>query len=393
MTGARAGQAFRAVLVLALTVLAAACASTNSGIRPAGNAGNYRIGQPYEVNGVRYVPREQPGYDETGIASWYGPGFHGKLTADGEIYDQNGISAAHATLPLPVSVRVTNLDNGRSLVVRVNDRGPFHDSRIIDLSAKAADLLGFRGAGTARVRVQYLGPAITEPEMAIADASAPTRPSRPTPSSVKPQQPPAPQPTAPTPPPSATPAPAADQPVIAMAPIPNDDDGTQGTQPATATEPAPDATASQASNPSSETPPATMAPIPNPPEAKHQVVEASLAPSIPNLLGRNNNQGSTLDRAEQIAAAAASLLVSPAHAETVPTAPTTELRPSSAGPARYYVQVGTFSQSTNAEALYNDVRSFGALPSCRRPAPASSSTVSASGQLPPTRRPTASCRT
>jgi rare lipoprotein A len=126
---------------------------------PSGKGGIYKVGKPYTINGVLYVPREDPNYVETGIASWYGPQFHGERTANGETFDMNLVSAAHRTLPMPSMVRVTNLDNGRSIVVRMNDRGPFARGRIIDMSAKAADLLGFQQAGTARVRVAYVGPA------------------------------------------------------------------------------------------------------------------------------------------------------------------------------------------------------------------------------------------
>jgi rare lipoprotein A len=116
----------------------------------------YKIGKPYQVQGVWYYPREDYDYDETGIASWYGPNFNAKLTANGETFDQNTVTAAHKTLPLPSLVRVTNLDNGRSLVVRINDRGPFVNGRIIDLSRRSAQLLGIVGPGTAKVRVQIL---------------------------------------------------------------------------------------------------------------------------------------------------------------------------------------------------------------------------------------------
>lgn len=118
--------------------------------------GPYKIGKPYQVAGVWYYPREQPDYDETGIASWYGPGFHGKMTANGETYDQNDLTAAHQTLPMPVKVRVTNLENGRSIVVRINDRGPFVNGRVIDVSRRTAQLLGFDTKGTAPVRVQIV---------------------------------------------------------------------------------------------------------------------------------------------------------------------------------------------------------------------------------------------
>lgn len=117
---------------------------------------NYKVGKPYQVAGVWYYPQESFDYDETGIASWYGPDFHGKLTANGEAFDMNQVSAAHKTLQLPAIVRVTNMENGRTLVLRVNDRGPFVNGRIIDLSRRAAQLLGFEGKGTARVRVQTM---------------------------------------------------------------------------------------------------------------------------------------------------------------------------------------------------------------------------------------------
>ncbi len=121
--------------------------------------GHYKIGKPYYLRGVHYVPRHEPNYDRTGIASWYGGKFHGRLTANGEIYDMNAITAAHPTLPLPSLVRVTNLNSGRQLVVRVNDRGPYAHNRIIDLSRKSAEILGLERQGTGPVRVQYLGPA------------------------------------------------------------------------------------------------------------------------------------------------------------------------------------------------------------------------------------------
>jgi rare lipoprotein A len=124
--------------------------------------GSYRMGKPYSVNGRTYIPHENPDYRAEGVASWYGPDFHGRLTANGEVYDMHGISAAHTTMPLPSYARVTNLANGRSIVVRVNDRGPYVGDRIIDLSIGTAKALNFYGNGLARVRVEYLGRAPIE---------------------------------------------------------------------------------------------------------------------------------------------------------------------------------------------------------------------------------------
>ncbi len=118
--------------------------------------GHYKVGSPYTIKGVKYYPEVDYGYNETGIASWYGPNFHGKLTANGERFDENELTAAHKTLPLPSIVRVTNLENGKSLIVRVNDRGPYAHGRIIDMSKRSAELLGFRKQGVAKVRVQVL---------------------------------------------------------------------------------------------------------------------------------------------------------------------------------------------------------------------------------------------
>ncbi len=173
-----------------LAVIVAACATrpapppeVDHTVSVPSAAGIYKIGNPYQQDGVWYYPHEQPDYDETGIASWYGAEFHGQHTANGELFDSNALTAAHRTLPMPVNVRVTNLANGRSLIVRVNDRGPFARGRIIDVSARAADLLGFKLQGTARVRVTYMGRALlpggqqieeTPPEIATAVPAAPT---------------------------------------------------------------------------------------------------------------------------------------------------------------------------------------------------------------------------
>jgi rare lipoprotein A len=161
--------------------------------------GGYRVGKPYQIAGVWYVPAEQPDYDAVGTASWYGDAFHGRSTANGEVFDMTLASAAHATLPLPSIVEVTNLDNDRSIQVRVNDRGPFKPGRIIDLSREAADQLGFRSQGTAKVRVRYVGRAPLNPadplppaQDRVLLASAPRatvrgpRPSIPEPSAAPP---------------------------------------------------------------------------------------------------------------------------------------------------------------------------------------------------------------
>src|SRR5260221_4021218 len=124
--------------------------------------GAYRIGKPYTLNGRTYVPAENPRYRAEGVASWYGRDFHGRLTANGEVYDMHSLSAAHTTLPLPSYVRVTHLDNGRSLIVRVHDRCPYHRNRVIDLSIGTAKALDFYSRGLARVRVEFVGPAPLE---------------------------------------------------------------------------------------------------------------------------------------------------------------------------------------------------------------------------------------
>jgi rare lipoprotein A len=124
--------------------------------------GRYSVGRPYSINGRTYTPTENPSYRADGVASWYGPDFHGRQTANGEVYDMHSISAAHTTMPLPSYARVTNLDNGRSIVVRVNDRGPYVGTRIIDVSIGAAKQLDFYSRGLAHVRVEYISRAPIE---------------------------------------------------------------------------------------------------------------------------------------------------------------------------------------------------------------------------------------
>jgi len=213
-------------VVVALGLALAGCAS--SGRQYAGNhhahrpPGQpvYRI-EPYQVKGVWYTPRADYSYDETGTASWYGPGFDQQLTADNELYDMNQLSAAHKTLPLPSVVEVTNLQNNRSLRLRVNDRGPFVDGRIIDLSRRAAQLLGFETVGTAPVRVRILREeSIQVAEAAMHGETGHTMLAQAAPSSPAPAPRSEPPPLAPVaaaqPPPSAPPLPMpAPRPAIA----------------------------------------------------------------------------------------------------------------------------------------------------------------------------------
>ncbi|MFA5040707.1 MAG: septal ring lytic transglycosylase RlpA family protein [Bdellovibrionales bacterium] len=155
----------RLFVPLAFCALLVGCGSRPSG-DDIGQGGYYKVGKPYQINNRWFYPREDYSYDETGIASWYGADFHNQKTANGETYNKNELTAAHKTLPLPCLARVTNLDNGKSIVVRVNDRGPFSGARIIDLSQRSAQLLGFENQGTAKVRVQVL----SDESKAIADA-------------------------------------------------------------------------------------------------------------------------------------------------------------------------------------------------------------------------------
>ena len=180
------------VLFTAAALLLGGCAQTAlvshaakeliRGTDPIDQTGTYKVGSPYQIEGVWYYPAEEPDYGETGIASWYGVPFHGKRTANGAIYDMNALTAAHRTLPMPFHVRVTNLDNGRSLVLTINDRGPYARGRIIDVSRRAAQLLGFQKKGTALVRVEAVaGQGRRQPLIAeVEDPEAPSLPASPT---------------------------------------------------------------------------------------------------------------------------------------------------------------------------------------------------------------------
>jgi len=159
----RKGRLGDLALVVGLGFVLSACASSGPEFGEHHHGAGYHRGQPsykvgaaYQINGKWYRPRVDYGYDETGLASWYGEAFDGKATANGEIFNLNELSAAHKTLPLPSVVEVSNMRNGRTLRLRVNDRGPYVDSRIIDVSRRAAQLLGFEMAGTTPVRVRIL---------------------------------------------------------------------------------------------------------------------------------------------------------------------------------------------------------------------------------------------
>jgi rare lipoprotein A len=239
-------SALRVSAAALLLASLAACGSTSTpspGQGANNSRGAYKVGNPYRIDGVTYVPNEEFNRTETGVASWYGPGFHGKATANGERYDQHDYTAAHRTLQMPSMVRVTNLDNGRSVVVRVNDRGPYASNRVIDLSRAAANDLDMVRAGTARIRIDQLaaesqavkevaiggggpndqkqeverlakrGPAAPTPTTMVAAAPAPA----PLPPPVAVYQPPPPQ-AIPFGPPTAAPPPSIPSLVSAAAP-------------------------------------------------------------------------------------------------------------------------------------------------------------------------------
>ncbi len=204
----------RLLFLLAAVALAGGCSTTSqpparrAAVSGGSEHGYYKIGKPYQIDGVTYTPAEDWTYDETGIASWYGPNFHGKITANGELYDMTQVTAAHKTLPMPSLVRVTNLENGRTIIVRVNDRGPYARGRILDMSRRGAQLLGYEKTGTAKVRVQImaaesraLAEAARQGQLAVdvagIDPDQPPPPPSTTPSYTR-----TPSPAAPTAPPA-----------------------------------------------------------------------------------------------------------------------------------------------------------------------------------------------
>lgn len=190
--GQPAGRRVPPFWPLFLVLLMAACSTAAPPPPPYKGDYSRSIGRPYQINGVWYQPRYEPNYDKVGVASWYGSRFHGRQTASGEIYNMYAMTAAHTTLPLGTRVHVTNLENGRSLELLINDRGPFVGGRIIDVSKKAAEQLGFRRAGIARVRVQIAQniPAPAQPQpaaVAIPQAARAPSPSPATQSAALPR--------------------------------------------------------------------------------------------------------------------------------------------------------------------------------------------------------------
>ena len=152
---------YKYILLIFLLIISS-CAPSNKNFsikKSPFSGGQYKVGEPYQIENNIFYPKESFDYLESGVASWYGPNFHGKKTANGEIFNMNLLTAAHKTLQLPSLVKVTNTENNRSVVLRVNDRGPFVKNRIIDVSKKAASILGFQKKGTANVIVEYYGKA------------------------------------------------------------------------------------------------------------------------------------------------------------------------------------------------------------------------------------------
>ena len=270
--------------------------------------GNYKVGKPYQIEGVWYYPAEDYSYAETGIASWYGPDFHGKYTANGETYDMNDLTAAHRTLPMPSLVRVTNLDNGRSIVIRVNDRGPFARGRIIDVSRRSAQLLGFDNVGTAKVRVEILA----DESRQIASAARRT----PGPDDEKPTAAPLGQVAVQTlaPPPGVTAAPA---------PPP------QAARPTYSTPPQSSASAARTGRPAANPPPPTV---------------AAQDPARPN--------------ATQAQVAAAAQPPATAVDASAAPAPTGQVTVVPVQATNIYVQAGAFSNPQNAQRLGNTLSSI-----------------------------------
>jgi rare lipoprotein A len=287
----------------AAAALALALAGCGGGSPGRDKVGVYKVGRPYQINGRWYYPEYDAGYERVGVASWYGDAFDGLDTANGEVFDKDAISAAHPTLPLPSVVRVTNLQNGRSLDVRVNDRGPFVDDRVIDLSQAAARRLGFEQAGLAQVRVKFVGLADDARGVPpVPDAAPPSPPVMV--ARAEPAPPPVHAPPRPTPSQQPRRAPDAAAPPVFDEPI---------LQAPTATAPPPPRVVAR-----------ELPPLAAPPS---QRARASLSPRPPVLAD----------------AAPAATVVPPRPAP--PPVP-----PAYCGPGPYYVVVGSFGDSVRVRA-------------------------------------------
>jgi rare lipoprotein A len=301
-----ASSAFRALRFAGLAALLAgltACGSSSKGGGSGASVaqrGTYKVGNPYKIDGVTYTPREEFSYSETGVASWYGPGFHSKSTANGERYDQSDRTAAHRTLQMPAVVRVTNLENGLSTVVRINDRGPFARNRIIDLSRTAAQELDIVRAGTARVRLEQLTQeSLTVKEVAVS-GGGPTEQHQALAQLASGQR--------------NTPAPVAAPPPVAVAAAP---------------------------------PPPPPEPIVQPPPAPPpQPVQVQSQAPTPAQLGWGGP--APPPRSAPVAVAA----TAPAAHPVVTSAP-------AAHAGGFYIQVGAFSTAENAEKQRTAIRSYG----------------------------------
>ncbi len=318
---------------------------------PAGGYGSGLHGteKPYQIGGIWYYPHPEPHYDVTGYASWYGQAFHNRHTADGEIFDQFGLSAAHKTLPLPSIVEVTNLDNGKSLQLRLNDRGPFVGSRVLDVSRAAAEKLGFAGQGLARVRVRYVGPApaFSAPVTyaAVDPASSPTsaRTLTDAPSPWRrPQGQVQARPLAPLSSPAPVlPAPASTAPVPAAPTELAASDTSRFAEPSVAWTPAASAAPLAAPGPAPLTPPAGSD-LPDATDADAaQIRASSLAPPPrPVEMASLDTPPAVSPPPDPVPAAAPTL--APTLAPSVATAP-------AAATGGFSVQAGAFSNRDNAE--------------------------------------------
>jgi rare lipoprotein A len=329
-------------------LLLAGCASSpqvtsEPGYRGGHGIGYYRVGSPYKISGVWYYPAVDYNYDTTGIASWYGEQFEGRLTANGEIFDLNQLTAAHTTLPMPSIVQVSNLENGRSLQLRVNDRGPFVDGRLIDVSRRAAQLLGFEGQGTTLVRVKVLKEesiAAAEEAMQnsgqilVADAgavaAAPTMQTTPRVAHAAPS-------------PAAAPAPAA----IAAAPPPAS---------APQKPPPPPVIASVA--------PAPLPPVPlsPPPPQNSSPALAAAAPPATRPAASPFSRFALIARAEAAELPPPRrpvLAVAPRPAPEKPNSPARVVAASAETAGRIYVQAGAFSLPDNARRVQSHLSHLG----------------------------------